>query len=195
MAVTVLVLEHNPVARSFLCKVVRESFSDALDILEAGDVNHARRLLAAPGQLAPQLVLIDLELPEGDGPALLSEPATRAATRIVTTLFADDEHLYPALLAGAQGYLLKEDRFEVLVEALQRIARGQPPLSPAIARRLVTHFRDLPNPQAALSTREAEVLAHLSKGFTHKEIASLMGLKLGAVNEQILAIYRKMGAR
>ena len=58
----------------------------------------------------------------------------------------------------------------------------------------MTHFRDLPKPQAPLSTREAEVLAHLSKGFTHKEIASLMGLKLGAVNDAITAIYRKLPA-
>ena len=72
---------------------------------------------------------------------LLKELAAYPATRIVTTLYSDDEHLFPALQYGADGYLLKEDRFEVLVEELQKIVRGQPPLSPAIARRLLTHFR------------------------------------------------------
>ena len=72
---------------------------------------------------------------------LLAELAQYPATKIVTTLYSDDDHLFPALQCGADGYLLKEDRFEVLVEELQKIVRGQPPLSPAIARRLLTHFR------------------------------------------------------
>ena len=71
----------------------------------------------------------------------LAELAGTPALKIVTTLYSDDDHLFPALQCGADGYLLKEDRFEVLVEELQRIVRGQPPLSPAIARRLLSHFR------------------------------------------------------
>jgi two-component system nitrate/nitrite response regulator NarL len=71
----------------------------------------------------------------------LTELAGSPATKIVTTLYSDDDHLFPALQCGADGYLLKEDRFEVLVEELQKIVRGQPPLSPAIARRLLSHFR------------------------------------------------------
>ncbi len=87
-------------------------------------------------------MLVDLELPDGNGMELLAELAQYPATKIVTTLYSDDDHLFPALQCGADGYLLKEDRFEVLVEELQKIVRGQPPLSPAIARRLLTHFRD-----------------------------------------------------
>jgi two-component system nitrate/nitrite response regulator NarL len=88
-----------------------------------------------------KLILVDLELPDGNGMELLAELAHYPATKIVTTLYSDDDHLFPALQRGADGYLLKEDRFEVLVEELQKIVRGQPPLSPAIARRLLTHFR------------------------------------------------------
>ena len=80
-------------------------------------------------------------MPDGNGLELLAELAQYPATKIVTTLYSDDDHLFPALQCGADGYLLKEDRFEVLVEELQKIVRGQPPLSPAIARRLLTHFR------------------------------------------------------
>jgi two-component system nitrate/nitrite response regulator NarL len=148
MAVKVLILEDNPVARSFLCRVVRESFSDANLITEAGDLESARRHIAttrtgggAPAVDPFKLVLVDLELPDGNGMELLSELAGYPATKIVTTLYSDDDHLFPALQCGADGYLLKEDRFEVLVEELQKIVRGQPPLSPAIARRLLTHFR------------------------------------------------------
>ena len=146
MAVKVLILEDNPVARSFLCRVVRESFSDAIQITEAGDLETARRHagLRGDGKVPAdpfKLILVDLELPDGNGMELLTELAHYPATKIVTTLYSDDDHLFPALQCGADGYLLKEDRFEVLVEEMQKIVRGQPPLSPAIARRLLTHFR------------------------------------------------------
>jgi two-component system, NarL family, nitrate/nitrite response regulator NarL len=219
MAVKVLVLENNPVARGFLCRVVRESFSDSLAISEAADLETARRLLesdgSAPGRDGAQpfrLLLVDLELPEGNGLELLSELSKHPAKKVVTTLYADDEHLFPALQRGADGYLLKEDRFEVLVEELQKIVRGKPPLSPAIARRLLVHFRNgvsaepretepaggRPAPAATahghgqLSPRETEVLTHLSKGFTIKEIASLMGIKWFTVDDHIKSIYKKL---
>ena len=146
MAVKVLIVEDNPVARSFLARVVRESFSDAIVVSEAGDLLAARRhigpLRTEHASVDPfKLILVDLELPDGNGMDLLAELVRYPATKIVTTLYSDDDHLFPALQCGADGYLLKEDRFEVLVEELQKIVRGQPPLSPAIARRLMTHFR------------------------------------------------------
>ncbi len=235
MAVKVLIMEDNPVARGFLCRVVRESFSDAEQIIEAGDLESARLQIAMAGGPSGlhgadpfKLILVDLELPDGNGLELLAELALYPATKIVTTLYSDDDHLFPALQRGAGGYLLKEDRFEVLVEELQRIVRGQLPLSPAIARRLLSHFRDesadaaaggdagdhglraangaaaanagiqatetMPAPaHERLTTRETEVLSFLSKGFTIKEIASLMGIKWFAVNDHIKAIYKKLG--
>src|SRR5574337_1282216 len=254
MAVKVLILEDNPVARSFLCRVVRESFSDAIAITETGDLESARRQIASssgslasnegppPGSSTPtgagaghapalgalgssgadpfKLVLVDLELPDGNGIELLEELSRYPATKVVTTLYSDDDHLFPALQRGADGYLLKEDRFEVLVEELQKIVRGQPPLSPAIARRLLTHFRlggsteansaeavfqssagfvgsrpvpiGRPPETERLTPRESEVLTYLSKGFTIKEIASLMGIKWFTVNDHIKSIYKKL---
>jgi two-component system, NarL family, nitrate/nitrite response regulator NarL len=227
MTVKVLVLEDNPVARSFLCRVVRESFSDANHITEAGDLESARRQINLTGGARGlhgvdpfKLILVDLELPDGNGMELLAELSQYPATKIVTTLYSDDDHLFPALQCGADGYLLKEDRFEVLVEELQKIVRGQPPLSPAIARRLLTHFRqghgDSQAPDSGfmkpsgfvttsrpvpietqpdherLTPRETEVLTYLSKGFTIKEIASLMGIKWFTVNDHIKSIYKKL---
>jgi len=224
MPVKVLIVEDNPVARSFLTRVVRESFSDALVITEAGDLETARRQIG-PHREGVQaadpfkLILVDLELPDGNGMELLAELGQYPATKIVTTLYSDDDHLFPALQCGADGYLLKEDRFEVLVEELQKIVRGQPPLSPAIARRLLTHFRHgspggdsgfaplpsgfqssrpmplgkgAPLDHERLTPRESEVLTYLSKGFTIKEIASLMGIKWFTVNDHIKSIYKKL---
>jgi len=224
MPVKVLIVEDNPVARSFLSRVVRESFSDALMITEAGDLESARHQVEVSrnGPSAGEtfkLVLVDLELPDGNGMELLAELGAYPATKIVTTLYSDDDHLFPALQCGADGYLLKEDRFEVLVEELQKIVRGQPPLSPAIARRLLTHFRHGPGggdsgfaplpsgfqssrpmplgkgaplDHERLTPRESEVLTYLSKGFTIKEIASLMGIKWFTVNDHIKSIYKKL---
>jgi two-component system, NarL family, nitrate/nitrite response regulator NarL len=226
MTVKVLILEDNPVARSFLCRVVRESFSDAITITEAGDLETARKHIALTGGAQGlhgvdpfKLILVDLELPDGNGMELLSELGHYPATKIVTTLYSDDDHLFPALQCGADGYLLKEDRFEVLVEELQKIVRGQPPLSPAIARRLLTHFRhgggDSHAPDSGfmpasgfttskpvpierqpehdrLTPRESEVLTYLSKGFTIKEIAGYMGIKWFTVNDHIKSIYKKL---
>jgi two-component system nitrate/nitrite response regulator NarL len=221
MSVKVLILEDNPVARGFLCRVVRESFSDTLAIAEAGDLDNARKQIAMTGGASG---LHDLELPDGDGMDLLAELAHYPAVKIVTTLYSDDDHLFPALQRGADGYLLKEDRFEVLVEELQKIVRGQPPLSPAIARRLLTYFRngdgnghdgsfaesgltaaagvpsankpialqDKPLAHEHLTPRESEVLTFLSKGFTIKEIANLMGIKWFTVNDHIKSIYKKL---
>ena len=221
MGLKVLILEDNPVARSFLCRVVRESFSDTQHISEAGDLETARRHIKAAavgsGVEPYQLILVDLELPDGNGMELLTELARYPATKIVTTLYSDDEHLFPTLQCGADGYLLKEDRFEVLVEELQKIVRGQPPLSPAIARRLLGHFRqgearntepgtldtsafrtsrpvplEEPSEIERLTPRETEVLTYLSKGFTIKEIANLMGIKWFTVNDHIKSIYKKL---
>lgn len=233
MAVKVLIIEDNPVARSFLCRVVRESFSDEMEIVEAGDLEGARRHVARLAQSSAEggfkLVLVDLELPDGNGMEFLAELGGTPSVKIVTTLYSDDDHLFPALQCGADGYLLKEDRFEVLVEELQRIVRGQPPLSPAIARRLLSHFRpgatgdsgpmslnaalnsgfsplsssaapntgrsvtlDPPPEWERLTPRENEVLTYLSKGFTIKEIANLMGIKWFTVNDHIKSIYKKL---
>ncbi|MFG6439182.1 LuxR C-terminal-related transcriptional regulator [Roseateles sp. LKC17W] len=230
MTVKVLIIEDNPVARSFLCRVVRESFSDAMEITEVGDLENARRQVAKLAGSSPdagfKLILVDLELPDGNGMEFLTELSGSPSLKIVTTLYSDDDHLFPALQCGADGYLLKEDRFEVLVEELQRIVRGQPPLSPAIARRLLSHFRpsssgdsgtmplnsgfgslssshapfnnsrsvalDPPPEWERLTPRESEVLTYLSKGFTIKEIANLMGIKWFTVNDHIKSIYKKL---
>jgi DNA-binding NarL/FixJ family response regulator len=228
MSTRVLIVEDNPVARSFLVRVVRESFSDPIEIVESASLASARAAMQqrleladiaaaashlpnTPAQLGTgaasgyRLILCALELVDGHGLELLRELQHDGATRVATTLYSDDDHLFPALQLGADGYLLKEDRFEVVVQELQRIVRGQPTMSPAIARRILAFFRNsaapaagietrLDNSTRSLSPRDTELLGHLAKGYTFKEIARLMVMRLTAINEQILAIYRKLAA-
>ncbi|GIX54405.1 response regulator [Sphaerotilus sulfidivorans] len=197
MPIRVLIVEDNAVARGFLARVVRESFSDELSFVEAAGIEAASAALdlQGDGTEAFRLILCDLEQPDQAGLTLLARLAGYPAIRIATTLHSDDDHLFPALQCGASGYLLKEDRFEVLVEELQRIVRGQPPLSPSMARRMQSFLRaqNLPEGDArALTPRESEVLLQISKGFTVKEIARLMGMKGQMVNEHIRGAYRKL---
>jgi two-component system, NarL family, nitrate/nitrite response regulator NarL len=203
MPTRVLIVEDNPVARSFLMRVVSESFSDDIEFAQASDLITARAALGLDGAgssaLAGEpfrLVLCDLEVEDSSGLELLAQLSQYPATKIATTLHSDDEHLFPALQCGADGYLLKEDRFEVLVEELQKIVRGQPPVSPAIARRLLAFFRTpspgMPNDGSALSPREHEVLTAMSKGFTLKEVARSLSIQWFAVNDHIRSVYRKL---
>jgi DNA-binding NarL/FixJ family response regulator len=207
-----LVVEENAAARQFMVRVVRESFSDEINFSEAPDLDAARQLLGL-GETgtrrradAPHydLVLCDLESADGEGLALLSQLSEDPAIKVATTLHSVDEHLFPALQCGANGYLLKEDRFEVLVEELQKIARGQPSLSPAMARRMLAFFREIaalgdpvrePGADPAtvvLAERERDVLALLSKGYAVKEIARQLGIAWFEVNDHQRTAWRKL---
>lgn len=207
MTLPILIVEDNPVAGAFLARVVTESFQDIQAITTAADLRSARRLLGhrageqvwplpdgnaapfnAPSNAPFRVVLIDLDLPDGSGLALLRELRHYPATCIVTTHYADDEQLLPALQAGADGYLLKEERFEVLVEELQRIVRHHPSLAPSLARQVLQFLQ----PSQSLSAIEADVLTQLSKGLSTKEVARQLDIKWLAVYGHIQAIYGKL---
>jgi len=220
MVARVLIVEDNPVARSFLMRVVRDSFIEDIRFAEASDLQTARAALATQGIEGDfRLILSALEIDDGRGLELLPELHRLAALTVATTLHSDHDHLFPALQCGADGYLLKEDRFEILVEELQKIVRGQPPLSPAVARCMVNYFRrsdrdslaqrtGLPagtesassGPVASptgpqqdrLTPRESEVLGYVSKGYTIKEVARMMNIRWFAVNDHIRSVYEKL---
>ena len=114
---------------------------------------------------------------------------------VVATVFDDDAHLFPALRAGAQGYVLKDQAPEVLADMLKGIAAGQPPLSPSVARRLLRHFgppaapTDTTNP---LSPRETEVLGLIAKGYTVQQVADALELTRNTTAGYLKEIYRKL---
>ena len=201
MSVNVLIFEQNPQTRTFLGRVVSESFSDVLALTQVSDLASARQAIlsstaADESSANPQrpfdILLIDLDLPDHAGLDLLLEFPTCQGVKIVTSLYADDEHLFPALKLGADGYLLKEERFEVVVETLQKIVRGKPPLSPALARRMLAYFQEEDPEDAGLSAVERDVLTHLSRGFSVKEVAGLMKLRWLAINDHIHAACKKL---
>jgi DNA-binding NarL/FixJ family response regulator len=121
---------------------------------------------------------------------------------VVVTIYDDDEHLFPALQAGAFGYLLKEQPQQELVAQLLRMVQGEPPLSPPIARRVLSHFVTSPQRRQALmrsvedevklTDRETEVLQRVAKGYTLPEIAQQFGLSRHTIADYIKQIYRKL---
>jgi DNA-binding NarL/FixJ family response regulator len=126
-----------------------------------------------------------------------------SALSVVVTIYDDDDHLFPALQAGAFGYLLKEQPQDTLITQLVRMTQGEPPLSPAIARRVLAYFaqahqRRVQAVQAieneiALTERETDVLMRVSKGFTLPEISKQLGISRHTVADHVKAIYRKLG--
>jgi two-component system, NarL family, nitrate/nitrite response regulator NarL len=198
MTVRILIVEDNHTTRHHLSRVVRESFDDELWIDLAEDFDSACAHLQTP---AYDLVLIDLALPDDQGLTLLEQaalvPDLSTTLSVATTLSEDDDLLFPALQRGACAYLLKENRFEVLVEELQKIASGQAPVSPAIARRLLAHFKNPAHCAPAdtadftLTALERETLGQLSKGYTLKETALRMGMKMFAACDVIQQTYQK----
>ena len=196
-----LVVDDLPAVRAGFVELLRENYPEA-QIFEAGRMAEAMHIL----QREPvDLLLVDLGLPDASGLELIRalvelRPQARS---VVVTIFDDDDHLFPALQAGAFGYLLK-DRPKIELRAqLRRIQDGEPPLSPSIARRMVQHFTRLHAGQApllnrdqeeqiALTERESEVLQLVGKGYTLPEIAVQLGLSRHTVADYVKQIYRKL---
>ncbi|MFO0444796.1 MAG: response regulator transcription factor, partial [Betaproteobacteria bacterium] len=169
---TILLLEDLPEIRAWLRKLVLQVFPGAT-ISESARVQDAMALVAA---VKFDLALVDLGLPDGSGVDVVTRlrDLQPEAQSVVVTIHDDDEHLFPALQAGAFGYILKEQARELITEQLQRISQGEPPLSPSIARRVMAYFSATSRPQAQssllptvnLTDRESEVLLLVAKGYT-----------------------------
>lgn len=188
-----LVVEDLAASAQWLARVLGEAFpgirARVAETLE--DARHAARVQA------PDIALIDLDLPDGSGVDLIREFARAypACHCVVTTIYADDRHLFPALRAGAQGYLLKDQPTERVVAALRAIGAGEPPLSPAIAQRLLRVFgaeQPALAEDARLTPRERETLTLIAKGLRLPEVAQQLGVTRHTAAGFIKAIYRKL---
>ena len=193
----ILLLEDLPEIRAWLKSLVLQVFPHAR-ITECSRVQDA---LLQVQSLRFDLALVDLGLPDGSGTDVVAKlrDVQPDAQSVVVTIHDDDEHLFPALQAGAFGYILKEQPRELITEQLQRISQGEPPLSPSIARRVMAHFASAAKPRAdanlinvSLTERETDVLQRVAKGYTLPEIAQQFGLSRHTIADHIKQIYRKL---
>ncbi|MBY5972325.1 response regulator transcription factor [Ferrimonas balearica] len=191
---TILILEDQAETRASLVALVAGCFPQA-QISEAATLHAARaHLWKKPVDLA----LVDLNLPDGEGYSILrlcaeERPETLC---VVTTVMATDAAVVNALAAGASGYLLKTDAPALWQFHLRQIVQGVPVLSPAIARRMMEHFRRTApsfESEERLTARETEVLSLIARGMRIPEVARLIGVAESTVASHIKNMYRKLG--
>jgi len=193
----ILLLEDLPEIRAWLRKLVLQVFPDA-QIAESARVADALALVTA---VKFDLALVDLGLPDGSGVDVVTRlrDVQSECQSVVVTIHDDDEHLFPALQAGAFGYILKEQPRELITEQLQRISQGEPPLSPRIAPPVMAYFANKAKPRVdanlinvSLTDRESEVLLRVAKGYTLPEIGVQLGLSRHTIADYVKQIYRKL---
>lgn len=185
---TVLVVDDLAATRAWLRQALEQAFG-AVRIDEAAALAPARALLRAG--TAPELALVDLRLPDGNGTALIRElrRAHRDILIAVPTIFDDDAYLFEALRAGADGYVLKDHPMPRLAQALAALAGGQRPLSPPLARRLLRMADD---GRLALQSGERALLQLRARGMTAADAARSTGMETAATDAALRAVYARL---
>lgn len=197
-AVSILLADDQRLLREGL-RTLLELHTDLRVVGEAADGQEAEQLVAL---LHPDVVLMDLRMPRHDGVAATQRITARfpAVRVLVLTTFDDDELVFRSIAAGAAGYLLKDVGSDALAEAVRAASRGESPLQPSVAGKVLRRLRAQaaaplppPPPRDALTPREVEVLRLLGAGATNREIADRLALTDGTVKNYISAILAKTG--
>jgi DNA-binding NarL/FixJ family response regulator len=193
----VLLIEDDAPTRARLARVI-EAHPQLQLSAAVGSCAAARAVLARE---APDVMLVDLGLPDGSGIDLIQDGrrAGKPVEAMVITVFGDERHVLSAIEAGASGYLLKDGDSGYIGESIMQMLAGGSPISAPIARHLLQRFR----PPASvtetggtavpgLTQREQEVLELVAKGFSYADIAGLLSMSVHTVTTHVKSIYRKL---
>ena len=190
MTVRVLVVDDHSMVRMGLVQLL----STAEDLEVVGEAVNGLEAIARVEELEPDVVLMDLQMPEMDGVR-----ATRAITStsrsqvLVLTSFSDTDRIVDALDAGAMGYTLKDADPDDLLEAVRAVARGDSPLHPRVARQLLTARARGRSAGQTLTAREQEVLELVRQGLANKQIARRLDISERTVKAHLTSIYSSIG--
>jgi DNA-binding NarL/FixJ family response regulator len=196
-AIRVVIADDQALFREGLRAVLTAAGVDVV-----GEAGNGAEAVALAGELAPDVVLMDLRMPVVDGAAATRQiqALPRPPRVIALTTFDDDDSVFEVVRAGALGYLLKDTSSARLCEAIELAARGQSLLDPAIAAKLVGEFARTPPvgkrdaaAELGLSERELAVLQRLARGAANKEIAAELRIAEGTVKNHITSILDKLG--
>lgn len=195
---TVLIVEDDAPTRARLTRAV-SAHPDLRVCGAAGTVADAR---AALEREWPDVLLTDLDLPDGNGIELIRavRDSGKATQAMVITVFGDEQHVVAAIEAGALGYLLKDASADAIGRAILEMVEGGSPMSPPVARYLLQRFArsseappaERAEEMASLSAREREVLTFIVKGFSYAEIARLLELSTHTIATHVRRIYGKL---
>jgi DNA-binding NarL/FixJ family response regulator len=185
----VFIIEDLPTVLEWLCQSIQLVYSDA-------EIITAVNLASALEEVSKQefdLALVDIGLPDGSGLDVVDYlTQNKKSTLIVmTTIFDDDQHVFRALRKGAKGYILKDQDKQQLAQMLQNIEKGQQPISPAIANKLLNFFNPQ-LPQNNLTAREKDVLTLIAKGYKVPEVSDMIGIKSSTCYGYVKDIYQKL---
>jgi DNA-binding NarL/FixJ family response regulator len=187
--IKVLIADDHPVVRDGL----RAMLATQPDMEVVGEAATGTQAVERAQLLRPDVVLMDLQMPELDGPAAIAtlrerEPAVHV---LVVTTFGSDADITRAIDAGATGYLLKDAPREQLFTAIRAAARGESVLSPTVATRVLGRMRA--PAEEALSSRELEILAAVARGLSNKDIGRQLYVSEATVKTHLLRIFGKLG--
>ena len=189
--IRLLIADDHPVVRDGLSGMF--SGDDGFEVI--GEAANGAQAVTLACALEPDVILMDLRMPEMDGVAAIAELARRkvAARVLVLTTYDTDSDVVRAVEAGATGYLLKDSPREDLLRAVRAAARGEAALSPSVATRLLGQVRA--PAQEPLSQREFEVLELVARGATNREAAAKLFISEATVKTHLLHIYAKLGVK
>lgn len=207
MSTKVLIVEDEP---EFLRRFTNAVLMDP-ELALAGSAGTGRTAIAMLEAATPDVVLLDLGLPDMDGVDVIREAMRRPrpCDVLVVSMFDDDQHVLDSIEAGAAGYLLKDAVPESIVSSIRELRCGGSPISPGIARRILTRFRVALGPArgapapahgrhangsggSPLTERETELLRLTAKGLSFDTISELMGISPHTVVAHVRKIYRKL---
>jgi DNA-binding NarL/FixJ family response regulator len=196
----VLIADDDDLMRAGLIELL--TADPTIEII--GQASTGRQAVTRACQLGPDVVLMDVRMPDLDGIAAtrqLSQAAPAARVLILTT-FEQDDYIFGALRAGASGFLLKRTRPEELIAAVHTIAAGESLLSPSVTRRVIDRMAQQPTPVVAdvakldgLTPRERDVLRLIAQGMSNREIAAVLVVEETTVRTHVKRILMKLGLR
>jgi DNA-binding NarL/FixJ family response regulator len=177
---------------------VRDLLETEPDIRVVGEAGTASAALARIPALRPDVAVLDMRLPDGDGVEVCREIRSHMpeVACLILTSFGDDEALFNAVMAGAAGYVLKQIRGTDLVSAVRTVAAGQSMLDPQAAGKLMARMRNQPkknDPLASLSPQERRILELIGEGLTNRQIGERMFLAEKTVKNYVSGLFAKLG--
>ena len=193
MSLRVFLLDDHEVVR----RGIRELLDSEDDIEVVGEAGTAEEALARIPPTRPEVAVLDVRLPDGDGVEVCREIRSRhpEIQCLMLTSFADDDALFSSIMAGASGYVLKQVKGTDLIDAIRRVGAGESLLDPAVTRRVLERLRTKPEEDelAGLTDQERKILELIADGLTNRQIAEQIFLAEKTVKNYVSNILAKLG--